>query len=151
MRPRRLDTFGYVGFHAYSLTLCTFRRRPYFTNPDLVGHVSAQVLRIFAMSGFDIPAYCFMPDHSHFLVRGLSEHAHLPPVVRQAKQSTGTRFSRRWSGRLWQEGYYERVLRGDESVETVARYIEANPVRAGLAKTVTEWPFTGGSFLRPHA
>ena len=89
-----------------------------------------------------------MPDHAHFLVRGLTEHAHLPPVVRRAKQSTGIRFSRRWSGRLWQEGYYERVLRSDESVENVARYIEANPVRAGLAKTVGEWPFTGGAFLR---
>jgi hypothetical protein len=33
-------------------------------------------------------------------------------------------------------------------VETVARYIEANPVRAGLAKAVDEWPFTGGAFLR---
>jgi putative transposase len=148
VRPRRLDTFDYVGVHTYFLTLCTFQRRQYFNDADLVGAVSAQILRIFATSGFDIPAYCFMPDHSHFLVCGLSEHAHLPPVIRRAKQSTGIRFSRRWSGRLWQEGYYERVLRSDESVETVARYIEANPVRAGLATAVDEWPFTGGAFLR---
>ena len=42
----------------------------------------------------------------------------------------------------------ERTLRSEERVETVAKYIEANPVRAGLVHIVDEWPHTGGTLLR---
>jgi hypothetical protein len=35
------------------------------------------------------------------------------------------------------------VLRDDEKAMTTARYILENPVRAGLAKTVSEYPFVG--------
>jgi hypothetical protein len=45
--------------------------------------------------------------------------------------------------RLWQPFGYEHVLRDDEKVQIVARYIRENPVRAGLAKTVLEYPFLG--------
>ena len=48
--------------------------------------------------------------------------------------------------RLWQDGYFERVLRDDEQLEIVARYIFDNPVRAGLAACAREWPHSGGRF-----
>jgi len=46
-------------------------------------------------------------------------------------------------GALWQEGYYERVLRVSEDARWVARYIMGNPVRAGLAQTPDQYPFSG--------
>jgi hypothetical protein len=45
---------------------------------------------------------------------------------------------------IWQRGYHERTLRSNERVEVIARYIESNPVRAGLVRTVDDWPHTGG-------
>ena len=45
--------------------------------------------------------------------------------------------------RLWQPFGYEHILRADERVEVVARYILENPVRAGLARVVSEYPFVG--------
>jgi hypothetical protein len=44
---------------------------------------------------------------------------------------------------LWQPFGYEHVLRDDEKATTTARYILENPVRAGLSKTVMEYPFVG--------
>jgi len=44
---------------------------------------------------------------------------------------------------LWQRYGFEHVLRDDEATIEVAKYILANPVRAGLAATVEEYPHVG--------
>jgi len=56
---------------------------------------------------------------------------------------SGFAFARRSGRRLWQDGYYDHVLRDDESTIAVARYIFENPVRAGLARRVEEYPHSG--------
>ena len=45
------------------------------------------------------------------------------------------------SGRLWQDGYYERVLRSERELAPMVAYILANPLRAGLAARVGEYPY----------
>lgn len=43
---------------------------------------------------------------------------------------------------LWQDGYYERVLRRDEDSPAVIDYILNNPVRAGLVDDPLAFPFS---------
>jgi hypothetical protein len=40
---------------------------------------------------------------------------------------------------------YEHTLRREEAAASVARYIVENPVRAGLAVRITDYPFAGSS------
>jgi len=47
--------------------------------------------------------------------------------------------------RLWQEGYYDRVLRDSEQTFEVAKYIAGNPVRAGLCDDVRKYRHTGST------
>ena len=42
---------------------------------------------------------------------------------------------------LWQDGFFERVLRDDETTLTVIDYMLMNPIRAGLADRVDQYPF----------
>ena len=42
---------------------------------------------------------------------------------------------------MWQRDYYDHALRKDKSVEAVARYIVANPLRSGLVKSVRQYAF----------
>ena len=44
---------------------------------------------------------------------------------------------------LWQEGYYEHVLREDGDPRQVARYILENPIRAGLVANPLDYPYIG--------
>jgi REP element-mobilizing transposase RayT len=44
------------------------------------------------------------------------------------------------SGAIWDVGFHDRALRRDEDVKVVARYIIANPIRAGLVKQVGDYP-----------
>ena len=82
-----------------------------------------------------------MPDHVHLLVEGTSDKSSLPRFIRGWKQATGYRMAQDRALRLWQPGYFERVLREQESNQVVARYILENPVRAQLTGCVNEYPF----------
>jgi len=44
------------------------------------------------------------------------------------------------SGRLWQPGFHDRALRREQDLQPLARYIVANPLRAGLVKRLGDYP-----------
>ena len=41
---------------------------------------------------------------------------------------------------IWQAGYYDHAIRKNEDIVNIARYIIANPLRAGLVKRVGDYP-----------
>ena len=44
---------------------------------------------------------------------------------------------------LWQPGFFDHVLRNDESYSLKWEYVRENPVRAELAVRADEWPYQG--------
>jgi putative transposase len=86
-------------------------------------------------------AWVVMPDHLHWLLQ--LDHAWpLQKVIKSVKARSALRINNRFSrsGSLWQRGYHERALRTPESVRTAARYVVANPLRAGLVERVGDYP-----------
>jgi len=142
-RPHRLDGFDYTGPHHYFLTFCTRDRAPVFRDSAVCDLVIAQFRRSATKHGFAYLAYCLMPDHAHALVEGRTPDADLRAFVKSAKESSGRAFFRRHGRPLWQEGYYERVLRKEDDTRETARYILANPIRAGLATNPLDYPYLG--------
>ena len=137
----RLEGFDYVGVFCYSLTICAHERRAVFVEPLLVDWVLQHILRTAVAEHFEILAYCFMPDHLHVLAQGHTDNADLRVFMKRLKQQTGYEYTRRYGERLWQVGYFDHVVRSEESVLKHARYIVGNPVRAGLVRNVDEYPF----------
>jgi putative transposase len=121
-----------LGPHQYSLTFCVRDREPTFANPDVAATTLAQFRQTATEQRFAVLAYCLMPDHVHLLVEGLADTSDLRKYAKFAKQRAGAQYSLHAGTPLWQEGYFEHVLRGEEDARTVARYIIENPVRAGL-------------------
>lgn len=144
-RPRRLPGISYTGPAAYFVTTCTFNRRNVFIDIDFGRQCADELLAYSGRFSFDVTAYCLMPDHAHVLFTATADHAPLRALVKSWKQVTGFRWHRANGGRLWQEGYFERILRDDEPDVSVARYIVENPVRARLAASVGDYPLTGSS------
>jgi len=142
-RPARLKHLSYIGVQRYSLTFCTDWKRKWFESAEAVQLVLTQFLRVAAKEGFAILAYCFMPDHLHLLIEGQREDSDARKFIIKSKQCSAHAYADKFGSRLWQPFGYEHVLRDDEKVQVVARYILENPVRAGLAKTVMEYPFVG--------
>jgi len=142
-RPPRLQSFDYIGVHAYFLTICAEDRHRAFAESTCARRVCAQVLSTAADYGFEVIAYCLMPDHLHALTEGLRSDADFRKFASMLKQRSAFDYRGTQKGRLWQEGYYDHVLRDDEPPLGVAAYIINNPIRAGLCATVAEYPFTG--------
>jgi len=139
----RLKLFDYVGEHRYSLTFCTFNRQLVFRDAETVRVGLTQIERAANLEGFEVPAYCFMPDHLHLLVVGHSAESQLPRFTKTSKQLTAYVHRQRTGHQLWQRSGWDHVLRGDEATVAVARYILANPVRAGLVNRAEDYPFSG--------
>ena len=142
-RPPRVAGFDYIGAYRYLLTFCTRLRQTAFLDEATVADTHAQFLRTATAEDFAILAYCFMPDHVHLLVEATADRANFKRFVKLSKQRSGAAYALRVGRPLWQEGYYDRVLRKDEDVKRVARYMLENPVRAGLVATPTEYPHLG--------
>jgi putative transposase len=141
--PGHLKGFSYIGLHRYSLTFCTEGRRRLFTDAAAIDLVVQQLLRAANEHAFAVIAYCFMPDHLHLLIEGTSDDSDGRRFIKAFKQYSGYYYSQKWHETLWQRYGFEHVLRDDEATIEVVKYIVANPVRAGLASTVEEYPFVG--------
>ena len=85
-------------------------------------------------------AWVLMPDHFHALVslRDLP----LALMMKRMKGESARRVNRLRGrrGRLWQPGFHDRALRREDDRKAVARYMLANPLRAGLVRRIGDYP-----------
>jgi putative transposase len=144
-RPHRLATLSYQGLRRYSLTFCSHGRRSLFVEMDVVSEARTQILQSAARHAFAVAAYCFMPDHLHLLIEAQRDDADMIAFAKDVKQRVAYRYLRDHAGPVWQNGYYERILRDDEATLIVARYILENPIRKGLAREPREYAFSGSA------
>jgi putative transposase len=99
-RPPRIDGFDYVGAYAYFLTICTFQRRQWFSNRDCATDAIREFLQTNAHHGFEVLAYCLMPDHLHGLVEGQRADSDFLKCASLFKQHSGFNHARKYGGRL---------------------------------------------------
>jgi len=142
-RSLRLPGFDYLGCHRYFLTYGTFERTRQFLDANNVALVSTQFLRAASEERFEILTYCFMPDHVHLLIEATDDGCDGKAFIKASKQYSGYYFKAQTGRRLWQRDSFERVLRDTEGSLAVARYILANPVRAGLVQRPLDYPHSG--------
>jgi len=140
-RPPRLPTFDYRGAYRYFVTCCAVERRRVFVEDQVVRSLVQQILHAGAKHRFAVLAYVFMPDHLHLLVEGQTADADFRAFMRFLRRRTAIEYRRLTLLKLWQDGYYERVLRKDDATPAVISYILDNPVRAGLVENATDYPF----------
>lgn len=101
------------------------------------------VLRSLVAEGkFKLDDFVIMPDHVHLLVT-VDEGV----TIEKAMQLIKGRFSRRFShelghkGEVWQRGFSEVQVIGDESMRRHREYIATNPIKAGLVQDGESYPF----------
>ncbi|HEY3053980.1 MAG TPA: transposase [Thermoanaerobaculia bacterium] len=78
-----------------------------------------------------------MPDHVH-LIFTLYDQTTLPATMKLIKSTSSRRIGR---GTTWQREYFDRAVRSDEDLRAKCEYVAANPVRAGLVRSVDEYPW----------
>jgi REP element-mobilizing transposase RayT len=128
----------------YLVTFVTQARNRWFESFDL----GCAVCRTFNPSAdaehAELLCWVLMPDHFHGLVQLHGERT-LSQCVRRLK-SQSTRACGGF-GRIWARAYHDHAVRREEDVRALARYVIANPVRAGLVESVLHYPFWDASWL----
>jgi putative transposase len=86
-------------------------------------------------------AFVVMPDHLHWLME-LRGSKSLPVCVASMKSVAARTIKAKQLARspLWQKGYMDRAIRREQDLVHVARYIVANPLRAGIVEAVGDYP-----------
>lgn len=147
----RLEGYDYRQPGSYFITICTEQRLPLLgeivngdMRPNDVGRMVKQVWASLAQSfrGISLDAMVLMPDHLHGIVTlGWDPDAPATPalgdVVRYFKGRSTTRYfagvrEQGWDpvpGRLWQQRYFDRIVRSQHELDAIRTYIEANPMR----------------------
>jgi 7,8-dihydro-6-hydroxymethylpterin dimethyltransferase len=92
-------------------------------------------------------SWCVMPNHVHVLFETKSGFP-LADVVESWKSVSAHRANRVLGrkGEFWQREYRDRYIRNAEHFIIAIRYIEQNPVKAGLAKLASDWRFSSARF-----
>ena len=133
----------------YLVTTITAARAPLFAELG-IGRILVQTMRNHQQSGaVDSLAYVIMPDHLHWLF-ALGEGRSLSWVIGQTKRYSAQNINqiRGTKGQaVWQDGFHDRAIRREEDLKGVARYIIANPVRAGRVSRVGDYPLWDASWL----
>jgi len=93
--------------------------------------------------GLRLLGYCIMPDHLHWIFC-LTGDTTLSQVMKSFSSYTARRLdcAPPNRGRIWQEGFYDHVIRGMREYEARLTYIHNNPVRAGLVGRAEDWPYS---------
>jgi len=145
LRKGRVSLTG----HVYLVTAVAHERQPLFTDIKVGRTIVQRMMHSGRVGDTESWAFVVMPDHFHWLLVLAGEKS-LSEVIGAVKRHSARQINEidRCSGRqIWQRGFHDHALRRDEDVAQVARYIVANPLRAGLVKRIGDYPLWDAIWL----
>ena len=132
---------------AYLVSTACAARAALFADWQTGRHVVTQLRFAQERNEAESLAWVVMPDHLHWLL--VLREVDLATVVRRTKsrsaRSVNTHLGR--SGAVWQNGFHDHAIRAEEDLREVARYIVANPIRAGLVTRIGDYPLWDAVWL----
>lgn len=113
----------------------------FFSDADYRAYIEL-ICELKEEAAVDVWAYCLLPNHVHLVVVPDNKQG-LAKLFGVAHHRYAKRINAEndWCGHLWQERFHSFVM--DEShLLAAVRYIELNPVRAGLCRHADQWEWS---------
>ena len=118
----------------------------WLSNPEIAGVMQdAFLFGERQLNLYSLVAYSIMPNHVHLVVL---PKVGVPRITKSIKGFTARKANEileRVGERFWQDESYDHWVRGDRELQKIIAYVEKNPVRAGLAASIEEWPWSSAS------
>jgi len=110
--------------------------------PEVAALIQNALLR-FDGERYALIAWCVMPNHAHVLAEIFPGFS-LDRIVHSWKSFTAHAANRLLgrTDRFWAPEYFDRYMRDDYHLAGARRYIESNPVKAGLCSEPEAWRFS---------
>ena len=137
-RPHRLDLI-YINQPLYFVTFATRDCRTILSLHRAQLALEQYGHRAIGKFSVALGRYVIMPDHVHLFVRGGPDFT-LSSWIGGLKRAISVAVK---SQCLWQPGFFDHVVRSDESCAEKWNYVRDNPIRVGLVATADDWPHHG--------
>ncbi|MEW5958017.1 MAG: hypothetical protein AB1801_09860 [Chloroflexota bacterium] len=149
----------------YLLTSVTYRRRPFFAQPDCAQAAYEDVAFYAQKFRAASLAYVVMPDHLHWVIcpsaedferfahnerekhgkyAAAPERFYLSKILEDYRRHTGfvvNRLQGTGGAQMWQAGFRDDGLRTPTAIRAPVRYVVLNPVKAGLVTRPKDYPY----------
>jgi putative transposase len=139
--PPRKNPF--VKGHYYHIYNRGSGRQPIFFEEENYHYLLRLFKKYALVEEVTVIAYSLMPNHYHFLVRQDGETPAgllFQRVFNAYSKAINKKYGR--TGTLFQGRYHCIMLTKTSHLFQLCRYIQANPVKAGLVSTPEEWPLS---------
>jgi len=88
--------------------------------------------------------YVIMPDHIHLFAGFGPESTSVSTWMKSLKNAISKILrNAAFRGPHWQKGFFDHVIRSEESYNEKWLYVRDNPVRTGLVRSAEDWPYAG--------
>ena len=142
-RPLRLGRLFDNVRPFYFVTFNTYKRQGLLAHDEV-----HETFCIFATKAQEhdiaVGRYVIMPDHVHLFAAFPMNGIALPTCVQSLRNVIGKKLLELGIRKPhWQEGFFDHLLRSQESYSDKWEYVRMNPVRAKLCATSDAWPYQG--------
>jgi putative transposase len=142
-RSNRLPNYDYSKDRPVHVTVCTDNKENIFDSEIHARIVIDELLKAAKDVRFRILCYCLMPDHLHVIVSPGESTFTLSKFLNIFKGRTTAVFRERKDlKKIWQRSGFDHVIRTEENLKGVIKYIRNNPVRKGIVENADDYPYS---------
>ena len=129
----------------YFVTTCTYQRKAILAREEVAKILIHEWSSARERHGWAIGRYVIMPDHVHFFCAPELSAKTLPIFLGFWKEWTSKAIKRQLgiTNSVWQEEFFDHILRSSESYSEKWNYVRNNPVRHGFVANADDWPWQG--------
>jgi REP element-mobilizing transposase RayT len=139
------NDFLFQRFQDYDRELGKFTNPGFSLNEPNIAKIVSSAFRYFDDSKYELHAYCVMSNHVHVLLKVLKDETGdyflISKIVQSLKRFTANEINKKLDrhGQVWDDFYFDRIIRDTKNYANVVNYIMMNPVAAGLVDDMEKW------------
>lgn len=132
----------YNGCFAHIFTRAIEKRKIFEKSEDF-GFFKKKLEDIKKEYGFKVFHYCLMQTHVHMVV-GIQEVGKFSGGMKVLKKSYAHQYNtvHKRFGPMWRDRFKCKLIENEAYLYACGRYVENNPVRAGLVERAEDWPYS---------
>jgi len=146
MELKRKPKHYYVENAIYFITTHTFNFEPIFSDPKLAEILYNKILEYKGLLEYNLHSFVIMPHHLHIML-DLPSKTNISYIMFRLKGSSSREINklRGVKSPIWQDRFYDHMIRDERDYVKHMDYIHFNPVKHGLVYKPEEWKWS--SFL----
>jgi REP element-mobilizing transposase RayT len=114
----------------------------WLSDPKIAAFVKDAILRGEKLGHYTLFSYVVMPNHVHVLLEPAVPVLRLTRGIKGVSARNANAALGRVGKPFWQDESFDHWIRNAAQFDRVRWYIENNPVKAGLAKSPKQWPWS---------